>query len=525
MDLMEEKVDINPGLEKIYNMVLPHLGHDMLTAPGDLVDNALDAGAKNVKIYINEDKESITQMLVADDGDGMDKPTLHESNRIGAAAAHNPGDNGKFGTGGSIASFTLGGCKTTYTRSVATGTVLKSVLSLEALGAPDPLILTVATSKEIDLFNGLLPDTTGTLISIDDMKKNPQYSRAYTYAIALQEYFGMTYYNNLDNGLSINIFYTNAGSTEVKKLEVEPLNPIYYNDPERSHTSRTQIVSYEFENSSGEQVQSDIILYFTRMNTAAIRKNHGLSKNQGLVLERNRRVICRGKTPSGIWSRHPHLNGAGVLISFGEELDEAFGVKVTKNDVNFSEHLTDVVAPEIKKHLNYVKEIYADGSSTSPEVKELSKADDKFSKALQENGASIGLPEVTTTSLIGKGSRNPTGTKKGTVTPMGTGRRQSGTAKSFNVPRFEYISEPRTPVDHWPSVDEDGTIVVFINTAHPFVEKVFIKGNESTQDAMRALWAASGLAHYDYKDTPEETTTASFAEKLSNYLTKIYKRA
>jgi len=283
MDTIEdfsERLDITPGMGKLYNEILGSLGHDMLTAPGDLVDNSIDAGATNVEIYIEEDKNGITKFMIADNGSGMTKDILHESNRIGAATTHSPGANGKFGTGGSIASYTLGDRKTTYTRHDVAEFILKSNLSLEAIGSPTPLKLGVAGNEETTFFNELIPET-GTLIIIDNMKKNLQYSKAYTYATALQDYFGITYCHMLGPGLSISVIYKNAASRELKTLKVEPFDPIYYGNPDLTHSSRTQTINYEYENSDGEKVQSDIVLRFTRMNAAAIGRSAGLAKNQG----------------------------------------------------------------------------------------------------------------------------------------------------------------------------------------------------------------------------------------------------
>ena len=162
MDTIEdfsERLDITPGMGKLYNEILGSLGHDMLTAPGDLVDNSIDAGATNVEIYIEEDKNGITKFMIADNGSGMTKDILHESNRIGAATTHSPGANGKFGTGGSIASYTLGDRKTTYTRHDVAEFILKSNLSLEAIGSPTPLKLGVAGNEETTFFNELIPET------------------------------------------------------------------------------------------------------------------------------------------------------------------------------------------------------------------------------------------------------------------------------------------------------------------------------------------------------------------------------
>src|SRR5882724_9531636 len=77
---------------------LRELGYDSYASVMDLLDNCVDAQASNIEITISEEKGDF-QIVIEDDGLGMDEETLDEALRLGSDTQRETGDLGKFGLG------------------------------------------------------------------------------------------------------------------------------------------------------------------------------------------------------------------------------------------------------------------------------------------------------------------------------------------------------------------------------------------------------------------------------------------
>ena len=84
-------------------------GYENKNAIADLVDNSIDAGAKNIRITISDDfTDELPQIIIADDGCGMDMDTLRNALRLGKTDHSSNSDLGKYGFGLKSASLSLG---------------------------------------------------------------------------------------------------------------------------------------------------------------------------------------------------------------------------------------------------------------------------------------------------------------------------------------------------------------------------------------------------------------------------------
>src|SRR6266404_5997600 len=102
------------------------LGYDNYYAIADLVDNSLDANAKNVTVLARiRNKEP--EIIVADDGTGMDEGTLDQAIRLGSLVEKDPStDLGKFGMGLCTASLSI--CRRTMViTKTQDGELLKAI--------------------------------------------------------------------------------------------------------------------------------------------------------------------------------------------------------------------------------------------------------------------------------------------------------------------------------------------------------------------------------------------------------------
>jgi len=72
--------------------------HSTISAIQDLIDNSIDAKGKNIQISI-EFKNYDFEIIISDDGVGMDRNTLSEANTLGSSVQKGISDLGKYGMG------------------------------------------------------------------------------------------------------------------------------------------------------------------------------------------------------------------------------------------------------------------------------------------------------------------------------------------------------------------------------------------------------------------------------------------
>ncbi|HXO43105.1 MAG TPA: ATP-binding protein, partial [Thermoanaerobaculia bacterium] len=77
---------------------LRDVGYNFVGAVADLVDNSIVANATKVDIHVRWDGPG-SWLRIADNGTGMDSPTITEALRFGSERSYRPDDLGKFGLG------------------------------------------------------------------------------------------------------------------------------------------------------------------------------------------------------------------------------------------------------------------------------------------------------------------------------------------------------------------------------------------------------------------------------------------
>src|SRR5262245_66159428 len=78
---------------------ISRIGYQLQEALADLIDNSIDAGARNVLVRFFRDGDRLTDIAVVDDGAGMDEETLEEAMRFGSRLKKRGADLSKYGMG------------------------------------------------------------------------------------------------------------------------------------------------------------------------------------------------------------------------------------------------------------------------------------------------------------------------------------------------------------------------------------------------------------------------------------------
>ena len=94
---------VTPGMDRVIP-ALRSLGYSLEQAVADIVDNSIDAGARDVFIRFLITASGSVRILISDNGHGMDANTLEEAMRLGSHLPKEGTALGKFGLGLKLAS-------------------------------------------------------------------------------------------------------------------------------------------------------------------------------------------------------------------------------------------------------------------------------------------------------------------------------------------------------------------------------------------------------------------------------------
>lgn len=92
-----KSIEVVPGARRLITSLRDE-GYDFVTAAADIIDNSIQAGAKEVNIRMEFNGDS-SWFLVSDDGKGMSSEELNEAMRFGTKREYDDDELGKFGLG------------------------------------------------------------------------------------------------------------------------------------------------------------------------------------------------------------------------------------------------------------------------------------------------------------------------------------------------------------------------------------------------------------------------------------------
>ena len=266
------------------NTISNGMGLEPISSIKELIDNSLDAGAKNVKITFDE-IEFLTSdecehpikaysLIVSDDGFGMNK--IRQQNFLETFLENgNKGNHGKYGIGG-IAScinlaeafnsdvsvsmvFTNSKNNSTYSRVKEIIIDWKQIEN--AMNNRERKVWTDAvSSNNIDEFNKnnvwekyKLSDTGTVLVNVPNQNSIKKYLESWgdpgEFINKLCYQCVKSYYYILDNGCNIEIIdnlNANRRSININQLFIKDFNPIHYNTGESVGEEKLKIGIYKF---------------------------------------------------------------------------------------------------------------------------------------------------------------------------------------------------------------------------------------------------------------------------------------
>lgn len=348
---------------------LRDVGYDFPSAVADLVDNSIAASATKVDIQCHWDEQN-SWVRVADNGTGMHAETLTEALRFGADRGYEPDDLGKFGLGLKTASlsqcreFSVASRVSTRTarieaRRFSLNRILEEdrweIENLPAKYRPQELVTPLLSQPG----TSVLWSDLDRMLSSRVLRGRQAKDSWFKLLEQLEFHLGMVFHRYIEGDLGSS--KRNAVEITVNGNTVAPWNPFA---PAESATQHLQSLELNVTGAghSGVVFYDPYILppkdkFSSEDEFKRLSGPNSWNQQQGFYIYRANRMI-----QSGGWSRtrapDEHTKLARVAIDFFPELDDAFGINISKVGVQLPQSLREQLKQPIETLIKEAKKAY-----------------------------------------------------------------------------------------------------------------------------------------------------------------------
>lgn len=439
-----------------------NVGYNIKYAIAELVDNSSDAEATAVHVCIKG--KNIKEIVVMDNGFGMDYHTLQNSYKLGAERDRRPSERGKFGQGGTLGSLSFAAEKQTFTVDSEGEDFIGRGYSLEELKKQDgwgSSALGALPSEYYDKFTELYgEDSTGTIIIHKNLTlKN---HNCISVRSQLNKFFGEMYFDFILNN-KLQIF--------VDGKEVEASDPLKWDDPRVLQLLDEEL---EYKGKKFRLRVSDILpIYWAEGKKSCGFGGRSSVQSQGGYIVRSNRVIetalTNGAVIDGFWTRYPNNQGLRWQVNMDGEMDNEFGISAQKNSVDFEKDLLDIIRRKVVPFAVMSRKRYDSRKNKDSE----SDRKDTITRAEKALNSDYVRP---------KRSRKRTSVSK--KKSLNASPASSKVKKTAAVPtRLPYVIIEKDMGRSNTACELKGDRV-FINTEHPYIVKYYLGGSLETQNAV-----------------------------------------
>lgn len=396
-----EEVELPPDPERVI-VGLRDTGYEFNTAVADIVDNSIAANATKIQLFLAADFNGQIRLLIADDGDGMDRQGLINAMQYGSKVRPSAASLGKYGLGLKTASTAF--CKRLSVVSRADGAApaLMATWDLYHVAQVNKwsLLLSENCDEEaLELLEGIAPGESGTVVlweKVDRLIKDysnptgaPAKKALKAKEDALRAHLAMVYQRFLDpkDDRAQNV------TIELNGKSVAPWDPFQCGLSElvAEQTMPTQL-------SNGREATFTVRAYILprreefpddKLASAAQLSND----RQGIYIYRENRLIHDADW-LGLYQKEPHLTLLRVEFSFDHKLDDAFHLDIKKSQII----LNDDLANWLEKEFMPAPRREANRRSREGQQKNISKkgegAHDTSNNNIRNREADAGGPQV-----------------------------------------------------------------------------------------------------------------------------------
>ncbi len=344
---------------------LRDIGYDLPAAVADLVDNAIDADAENVRIDVGHDLEG-GWIRIADDGRGMTERQLEEAMRYGSARAYGSSDLGHFGLGLKTASLSQCRRLTVATRSTPRGPIRIRRWDLDHVARTDSWQLERMTPGEgPTVLTDPLTGATGTVVLWERLDRilgsrrpggDPAFRRLEAAVQELAEHLAMVFHRFLAGEVP-----GPPLSVHVAGVTLAPWDPYARGEP-LTRVLPAQTLPLDYAGVRHEVIVQPFILpaqqHFSspEAHEAAAGPSRW-NRQQGLYIYRRERLI-----QSGGWNRlrtlDEHAKLTRIALDIPAGADPAFSINVSKMTVGLPDGLRPQLRALIAGVVSLAQDVY-----------------------------------------------------------------------------------------------------------------------------------------------------------------------
>lgn len=437
---------------------LRHVGYDNYSAIADIIDNSIDAGAKNVAVDIYQENGGLS-FIIVDDGSGMDENILDQALRLGSESDHSGGSLGKFGMGLSTASLSI--CRRTevITRKNKNTPWLIGVTDVDEVIKTNSFVCGKGTLKDNEVKELLKKSSlknleSGTIVRLikTDQLQNTQTT---SFANTLKKKIGESFRE----------FIRNEVKFIVNEVEIKEIDPLFLGEKD---TEVWLDDWYDIKTIDGtEKIRIRMALLPDYGDS--INKEKGINiPNQGIYVLRNNRQILGGWWDCFTTRKHGDYNRFRAELFFSERLDNEMGVNFSKHGISPNQSIVDQIKKVLEPQLSGVRN-RAKQSQSSNEEENLNH--DEVEKLISSKASLLTRP-IDKRNKLDKPDRLESGAKVRSKEKDETNKDPlKKESRLSQVCRFEHRSMTPAGVLYNPYQEGKVTVIAW-NVDHPFYEKV-----------------------------------------------------
>jgi hypothetical protein len=431
-----------------------------VSAIAELVDNALEAGARSIDIRVNKSAtRDDFEVAVLDDGVGMNAETLTEALRFGGTTRFNSRSGlGRFGMGLPNASLSQARRVDVFTWQDS-GSPIMSYLDVDQIVSGALSVIPTPMRRPLPL--SAKGKTSGTLVLWTRCDRL-DHRRISTAEKRLASGLGRIFRHFLWEGVAISI---NG------KL-IEPIDPIFLRRPHDEGNAQQfqEVITVEVASDSENQAApiGEVKIIFTELPVAEwhelsndVKRSRGIANGAGVSIVRGRREVDFGWFFMGAKRRENYDDWWRCEIRFSPDLDDAFGVSHTKQQIRPKEYLTEAlqsIVEDTAKALNSrvrQKHITLKTEKTGMEAeKHASKLHDRL-RPIPESNITNGDAKM----LAALAVRNS--------------RVREALADSSGKTKYLLVTDERTNEPFFKPAISSGVLASVLNSDHLFYRKLY----------------------------------------------------
>lgn len=334
-DVVPTVATINaPADPSVVNAIGLH--HTLQTAVADLIDNSLDAGARNVTVRFVQQNSEVVALRIYDDGVGMDSATLESAMVFGRRRHYDAGQLGAFGVGMKAASLSQANALVVWSKAASPAEPCARTIADRSKPHEIGVISDSRAAAELDDPRPRFSFETGTIVELKGLRTflridDSQERMAWLEDIRqeLHAHLGIVFHRRIEAGVTIHsdIFDADAGRPGAV-TKIAATDPFGYDTATESAFPAT--LSLELD---GAHSSATAHIWPARNSSTKFRLFGAPGREyQGLFVYRADRLLHMGGW-GGVVRPRPHFGLARVVIDLDDVLSKHIVINAEKSGV------------------------------------------------------------------------------------------------------------------------------------------------------------------------------------------------